>query len=90
MGLNDCAKCCAAYSIAGAIFLFILGITLTNEYKYIEIPEDEISKVDAGWVCIKASVLYVVLTIACIGHLMRQQSVNQNHQELQESEVEMR
>ena len=48
------------------------------------------SKVDAGYVCIWASIIYVILLIASIGFIMYRKNSGAGHQQLEESEVEMR
>lgn len=77
--LESCSRCCAPYSFAGGIFLFVIGMALVNEYKYIEVDETQMSKVDAGYVCIWAAAIYVILFIASVGFIMYRKNSASGH-----------
>jgi hypothetical protein len=55
------AQVCVWYSLAGAIFLFVLGETLISEYKYISLDEEVVSKIEAGYICLWSAAIYLVL-----------------------------
>jgi hypothetical protein len=72
MGSEGTAKCCAAYSFVGSVFLLVLGWFLINDYRYIKIEvehepgEEPYGRVEAGYVCLWAAVIYAVILAGCV------------------------